>query len=167
MDHYWANPWHFSVSPQPHEAFPWSWLQSSTHSSSLWQSQLWGKKWECVPGPAAPAVPLHYLRLRRILMFCKLHVSPYSKLKNRRTKQAALSFPFPTPGFSVHCCCLSGFYPVFYSVTCILLREGQVEAGVLTVTTWLKEEPPVRSLGTVSSSCVCSVELGQHVPWPS
>ncbi|KAK2494657.1 hypothetical protein MC885_010791, partial [Smutsia gigantea] len=27
----------------------------------------------------------------------------------------------------------------------ILEREGQVEAGVLTATTWLKEEPPVRS----------------------
>ncbi|KAI5247069.1 Dna Excision Repair Protein Ercc-6-Like 2 [Manis pentadactyla] len=29
------------------------------------------------------------------------------------------------------------------------LREGQVEVGVLTATTWLKEEPPVRSPGTL------------------
>ncbi|KAI5236475.1 Dna Excision Repair Protein Ercc-6-Like 2 [Manis pentadactyla] len=31
----------------------------------------------------------------------------------------------------------------------ILEREGQVEVGVLTATTWLKEEPPVRSPGTL------------------
>lgn len=33
----------------------------------------------------------------------------------------------------------------------ILEREGQVEAGILTATTWLKEEPPGHKLETVSS----------------
>ena len=40
---------------------------------------------------------------------------------------------------------------ILYSGLHFLQREGKVEAGIMTATTWLKEEPPVHKLETVSS----------------